>query len=787
LRETRGTTSRSDGVPAWRRPWVLRAGLWLFLTCLVAWGDVDRFLRGLSPLSPEPFISFPKAIRSFAIEKDARPGPLPHVFRLKYPSEWLEDGAAIPRPLAVFVDGNKAAWLLEEPAFAQLGPERAYAYVRDSTSRSLFVVCPQDAGCVRVDVIRDGLGGRMALARSAPGATGVFLATLSFKAVLLGLLLGGLTRLGPALLRLGPVSEWSEGRRYAVAGLGLVLAASAPLLTTLRSVRWDATDLSLPAFRWIGSCLREGSLCEYFPNVFSGYTIAGHPEFYNVAYLAIALLFPDSVLSINVLYLLIQGALLLVCFRLGRRLGIEPIGCFSLGLSLVASGFFVGHAEHSSFLISALSATMIVAGLLDLSGGIAKAGCGLIAGGCYLLGSAGYPALMVSIALVATVLFGHELARASSKARMAGLTAGSVLAGALLAAPGLVHFWSSLQRSQRVQGLTAPEVMGGSLPLYSLANFLLPSWHWPVSASATDVSMDRLHLLHLTPWILAALLLLPRFRAAAWPGPIASRAKVWSVLIAVFLILSLGSNFPVPMRQWMAEHWMLFRLGRFPGAEYIYFVQLFAAILASAGVAEVARRMRFGKPAAAAFLAVDFLVVMTATSGLRMQETSSETRGTMPRFKVIYEGKDEALLREPRDCPDPSKKSVDHTLAPSRFSWWGYSPMLPEAYVREMGSMAWALCSGPRLWDVATRRAVPYTLLRYSPSFVSIRFEAPEGARDLLWAETVDPYWTLSVNGRAARFDAGLADLRYFSLPEGTRGQVEVEMRYLGPLSRFWR
>jgi hypothetical protein len=638
-------------------------------------------------------------------------------------------------------------------------------------------------------VIRDSLWARAALAWSTPGATARFLGIVSIKATALALLLWGLVGMGYALLALGPVSGWGEGRRLAVMGAGLVVAASAPLLTTLRSVRWDATDGALPAFRWIGSCLREGSLCEYFPNVFSGYTIAGQPEFgfYNVVYLAIAFLFPDSVLSINVLYLLLQCAEFLLCFRLGRRLSIEPIGCLALGLSVVASGFFVGHAEHLSYLTSAVSATMIVSGLLDLSSGHSKPGCVLIAAGCYMLGSAGYPALMFSIALVAAALFAYELTRVPNKARMAGLTVGAVFVGALGAAPALLHFWSSLQRSNRFQGLTVAEVMGGSLPLYSLANFLLPSWHWPVSASATDVSMDRLHLLHLAPWVLAATLVVRGLRSAAWPHAIASRAKFWTGLTVVFLVLSLGSNSPLPVRQWLAEQWMVFRLGRWPGAEYIFFVQFFTAILASAGVAAVSSRLGVGQRAITVVLAVDFFVVMAATSGLRFQETTDDTRGTLPRFKVVYEAADETLLREPRDCPDTSKWSADHTLAPSRFSWWGYSPLLPESYVREMKSVAFALCGGPRLWDAATRRPVPFTLLRYSPSLVSIRFDVPEGTRDLLWAESADPYWRLSVNGLPVRFAPGSADLRYFSLPPGTSGSVEVNMEYLGPLSRLWR
>lgn len=579
----------------------------------------------------------------------------------------------------------------------------------------------------------------------------------------------------------------SRVRRAFLAGLTAVLVASSPLLTGHYTVPWDATASWLLALRWMGSALRQGHFAEYFPHVFSGYTIAAQPELgcYNVLYLLVAVLFPDSVLAINALALVLQCLQFAFCFRLGRQLGMGPLGCLCLSLSVVASGFWVGHAEHFSFQVSALSATMLLSGLLDLSAGRARSGCALIACGGYMLGTAGYPALMLSIPLVMGAIALNEWRHATRRIRFVGLGLLAAAGGALAASPAIVHFVSALSRNYRGQGVDVATVMRGSLPLYSMANLFWPGWRWTVSA--TDISMDRLHLLWLTPWAAGALAWMLWRRSHRLPDALAARLPFWTALALILLVLSLGRNFPIPLRALLAEHALPFRMGRWPGAEYIFFVQLVLAVAGAAGLEAIASRRRLRTGLVAAVVIVDFLAVMFATRGLRFHRTPSNLSGTLPRFKVVY-GPDDKALRRPRLCDDASEWMVDQTrLAPARFDWWGYMSLVPDAYVRDKEAMKWAICGGPRLWDADARQPIQYTLLAYMPSRVSIRFAAPPAGTRLLWAETVDPYWRLRVAGRPVAFENGPAALRYFRVPPGLAGDVQAEMAYLGPLSRLWR
>jgi hypothetical protein len=136
------------------------------------------------------FALAPSSVRSFAVRSDSRPGPLPQVFRFTYPPDWLNAKGESAPPIAVFVDGRRAAWLEEEPYFEQLSGMRTYAYLREPASRSFFVVCPTApaVGCDRVDVVRNSLAARLALAWSLRDIVGPKTARLLIELLPLGAL-----------------------------------------------------------------------------------------------------------------------------------------------------------------------------------------------------------------------------------------------------------------------------------------------------------------------------------------------------------------------------------------------------------------------------------------------------------------------------------------------------------------------------------------------------------------------------------------------------------------------
>ncbi len=226
------------------------AGLtvWSMLFLASAGPQIAGLEEQLVLTAPSQFASFPSAIRHYDVKTQARPGPLPHVFRLPYPAEWMSrDGDAV-RPLAVFIDGRPAAWRPEEPYFDQLDPQRLYAYLREAKSQSLFVVCPQNRGCEQVEIVRDTAASRLALAWSYGEVSRPLALRLCGEGLLFGVLaflvarrltpafLAGLVVFQAAILFLG---SWVGDKALALVGLVAIALLAAPTLSLVQlGIAW---------------------------------------------------------------------------------------------------------------------------------------------------------------------------------------------------------------------------------------------------------------------------------------------------------------------------------------------------------------------------------------------------------------------------------------------------------------------------------------------------------------------------------------------------------------------
>jgi len=150
-------------------------------------------------------------------------------------------------------------------------------------------------------------------------------------------------KLGKELL--GPL-----GRRAFFFGLLLVFLANTRVFSTNSAVTWDARDEMFFYFRWLGSAFHGGYFGDFIPNIASGYPIGANPQagVYNIFYAPFWIVFPDSVLSINLLYLCLQFAIFTGSYLLFYTLRFAPVLCSVAALSVVANGFVTGHASHFS-------------------------------------------------------------------------------------------------------------------------------------------------------------------------------------------------------------------------------------------------------------------------------------------------------------------------------------------------------------------------------------------------------------------------------------------------------
>jgi hypothetical protein len=587
--------------------------------------------------------------------------------------------------------------------------------------------------------------------------------------------------------RIGRWLDAGSVRDWMVLGVAAVLLLNLDAFSGHTAVLWDARDDTWFFLRFFGSALREGHFGDFLPNVGSGYPVGGNivSGAYNPVYLLMAVVFPSSALSINVLYLILQMSAFVLAFLLGRTFGLSATGSWFLGLSMVASGFFVGHASHPSYLSSGVALLACLLGLRLAVQGRPWVGAGLIGGGTWQIGTTGSPEHMVFGAHVLALVGLYHLIRSPHRRAVAVGAVAGVSGGLLLASPALAHFLHQVSHSQRAAGMTVDAVLTGSMPPMSLLNLVDPFLRmWDVP-DAVDPTMNRFHLLTLSPFLLL-------FGALLWRR-LPRTFLVTLALAGLFTLLALGRHSPVPLRAWLAELFFSYRIGRFPSGQHRGFA-LFCLALASALVfdwlwtsATSTRRL-----ALAAAVAIDFAAVMSVNAHVRYGELPPRLQGTLPRFKVEYRAGEESLINAPRDCrfagPGPAGQK---NVIPDRFSWSGYTNLISGRYLAERESMRWALCGESRLWQYRTGVPQPFALDLYSPGYVKFSTPMPPpGGRLLLWAEVDDGFWHLRLNGRDASFVGMPADLRGIDVSLAAPrqdGRVDVEMTYRAPLSRLWR
>ncbi len=176
----------------------------------------------------------------------------------------------------------------------------------------------------------------------------------------------------------------------------------------------------------------------------------------------------------------------------------------------------------------------------------------------YHIFTAGYPANILFGAQCLAVYWVYLFITVPSSRRALLIAAAGAISGVLVSAPAIFYFLNLLQLSPRGDGLNINTVLSGSLPGYSVLNFFYPVWEMRYS----EATMQRFHLLFIsTPLILYAVW-------NAVTGRDRTRILVLLSIALLLFLLALGGNSPIPLREWLAENFFIYRTGRFPSGEH---------------------------------------------------------------------------------------------------------------------------------------------------------------------------------------------------------------------------
>ena len=149
-------------------------------------------------------------------------------------------------------------------------------------------------------------------------------------------------------------SETHLWRLTAAVVVLLLLACNYRLLIGEVGPQWDAVDFFGPSFSLVSDNIRAGQLLLWNP-----WTSGGTPDFADPELgttspitLTIAAVFNDPHIGFVAYWMLIWIGAGLGMLLLARHLQCPPWGGIISALGFVASGFFIGHAEHTSSLYS---------------------------------------------------------------------------------------------------------------------------------------------------------------------------------------------------------------------------------------------------------------------------------------------------------------------------------------------------------------------------------------------------------------------------------------------------
>jgi glycosyltransferase involved in cell wall biosynthesis len=577
-------------------------------------------------------------------------------------------------------------------------------------------------------------------------------------------------------------------------GLLLVLVANLRAFSTRSSVPWDARDEMWFYFRWLGSASRNFEFGDFIPNIGSGYPIGANIQSgtYNPLYRFFAHIFYDSILSVNLLYLTLQLIIFVVVFLIGHSYALKNRSSFFLALSIIGSGFITGHASHFSYLSSAVGCLTVFLSFrfalrhhsyLSFTAGLL---------GVWHLGTTGYPAILLfGTQILGLYLIYNFISHKTARKELLISCVGA-LVGLTLSSPALLHFLNQLAQSARADGLSVQEVLWGSLPPRALLNFFIPSLYMQRDYPfAVDPSMDRFHLLFSSPFLIGfAIFYFKKISNG-------SRLKLFSWLGAgVFLsILAFGHHSPIPIREWLAENFFIFRVGRFPSGEHRGFALFCFAIVSAIGMncllglVKIRRNLSRG---ILVLIALDFFVVMATTVQVRYMRLPKELHGQVIPFQIQYTTSDQQLIDAPRGCPFALQNEFDQRQTPpNRFSWNGYTNLFSKKYLDEREKLKEVFCSGPRLWDLSSQKSLPYRLIQYGPSRIVFEVDSTHisPSHEIVWADVNDGYWRITINSKATKFAAAPAGLMGIFGPNlgPAEGTHRVELSYHGPLTRLWR
>jgi len=365
----------------------------------------------------------------------------------------------------------------------------------------------------------------------------------------------------------------------------LIIATAAigfwPVLSGLHPLKYDAIDYYFPSRHLISQFLASGEWPLWAPYQNLGYPLYADPQsgaWYPVSLLLAAISsYPLYMIHLEFfIHVVIAGVGM---FFLIRSLLMRQEVAFMAAVAYMLSGFFVGNAQHLTWLISAAWLPVVLNTFLHLLRDSRFIKTIPFALALFMMFSGGYPAfifIVLYLLLILWIVYVVMYLRSKEYRAVRKLLLYSVVSVVMflaMAAFILISEWQVMSWMSRGSGVTLQTALFGAFPGNVFISFISPYSvaQADMSTLKTDISMANGYF-GLIPWLFVI------------PGIFIRKSREVAVIFwfgVICLLAATGDQLPV--RALLYRFFPLMDLFRFPSAFRLFFI--FGAILLAAFVA----------------------------------------------------------------------------------------------------------------------------------------------------------------------------------------------------------
>lgn len=338
------------------------------------------------------------------------------------------------------------------------------------------------------------------------------------------------------------------------------------------SMKWDLAEQYLPWRYFIGKCIQNGELPFWNPFQLGGYPTYADPQsgtlYYPVWIIGSAFGYSMRVIQLEILAFIIIGGIGL--YQLSNKLGNSKISSLIISLSYASCGFFVGNAQHLTWIAAAAWIPILMSQYYSIRLNIFKINLIWFLLILYLFVSSAYPAFVITCFYIIFIDQIYLFIKSSNKIKFAFHRFAFTAFAIIILFPIIYSVYSSINYFSRGDGISIEKALQHPFSFQSLISLIAPfsSFKNPEYFN-TDISMSNAYM-GLFPIMLFSIYIISKKNR---------KSSFWIIVSLVFLIISVGSQ--TPIREILYKFLPGFDLFRFPSLFRLFFIISFLLFCAS--------------------------------------------------------------------------------------------------------------------------------------------------------------------------------------------------------------